>query len=68
MNAAQREVKRCPKEAKESYRRMMEQKLRNKNMRDVWDGVRNITGHKATTSMERGGVQRANDLFFDSSQ
>ena len=36
-------------------------------MRGVWEGVRTITGHKAMTSTEGEGVERANDLnnFFN---
>ena len=67
MKAAQREVKRCLKEAKDCYRQKVEEKLEENNMRDVWEGVRTITGHKARTSPEGGGVERANDLntFFN---
>ncbi|TWW80580.1 putative RNA-directed DNA polymerase from transposon BS [Takifugu flavidus] len=67
MKEAQREVKRCLKEAKNTYRKKVEKKLADNNMRDVWEGVRTITGHKAKTSMEGGGVERANDLnqFFN---
>ncbi|TWW60917.1 hypothetical protein D4764_05G0010070 [Takifugu flavidus] len=67
MKEAQREVKRCLKEAKNTYRKKVEKKLADNNMRDVWEGVRTITGHKAKTSMEGGGVERANNLnqFFN---
>ncbi|KAI3364496.1 hypothetical protein L3Q82_011282, partial [Scortum barcoo] len=37
MKAAQQEVKHCVKEAKDSYRRKVEQKLRENNMREVWE-------------------------------
>ncbi|KAI3362817.1 hypothetical protein L3Q82_001864 [Scortum barcoo] len=43
MKAAQQEVKHCVKEAKDSYRRKVEQKLRENNMREVWEGVKTIT-------------------------
>ncbi|TWW56239.1 Centrosomal protein of 104 kDa [Takifugu flavidus] len=67
MKEAQWEVKRCLKEAKNTYRKKVEKKLADNNMRDVWEGVRTITGHKAKTSKEGGGVERANDLnqFFN---
>lgn len=67
MKDAQREVKRCLKEAKESYRRKVQKKLGENSMQDVWDGVKTNTGHKAKTSTEGGGVERANDLnhFFN---
>ncbi|TWW64024.1 putative RNA-directed DNA polymerase from transposon BS [Takifugu flavidus] len=65
MKEAQREVKRYLKEAKNTYRKKVEKKLADNNMRDVWEGVRTITDHKAKT--EGGGVERANDLnqFFN---
>ncbi|CAM4577340.1 unnamed protein product [Leuciscus chuanchicus] len=44
MKAAQREVKLCVGEAKDNYRRKVEEKLKENNMREVWDGVRTITG------------------------
>ena len=53
MKAAQWVVKRCLNEAKDSYREKVEQKLRENNMREVWEGVRTITGHKARIS--KGG-------------
>ena len=66
MKAAQQEVKHCQRETKDSYREKVEQKLRKNNMREVWEGVRTITGHKAKTSTEGEGVERVNDLnnFF----
>ena len=45
MKAAQLEVKRCVREAKDSYRRKVEQKLRENNIKEVWDGVKTITGY-----------------------
>ena len=40
----------------------MEQKLRENNVRVVWEGVRTITNHIAWTSTEGEGVKRVNDL------
>ena len=57
IKTAQRELKQCLKEAKESYRRKVEHKLMENNMREVWDGVKIITGHKAKT-VQRGGLWR----------
>ncbi|XP_058504789.1 copine-4 isoform X1 [Solea solea] len=51
-----------PPDYKDSYRRKVEQKLRDNNMREVWKGVKTITGHKAKSSTEGGGVERANNL------
>lgn len=44
MNAIQRELKEKIMEAKEKYRRKLERKLKENNMREVWSGMRNITG------------------------
>lgn len=56
------------KEAKDSYRRKVEQKLQQNNMREAWDGMKIITG----CSSKRGGAvegdaDRANqlNLFFN---
>lgn len=54
VKAAQRDVKHCMREAKDSYRRKVEQKLRENCSSDVWDGLRTIIGHKAQTSTEGG--------------
>ena len=62
MKAAQQEVKHCVREAKDSYRRKVEQKLRENNMREVWEGVRTITGHNTKTSATGWTMERANEL------
>lgn len=58
MKAAQREVKRCLREAKDTYRRKVEQKLERNNMREVWNGVKTITGHNTKKSTVGGGLWR----------
>ncbi|KAI3352265.1 hypothetical protein L3Q82_005244 [Scortum barcoo] len=67
MKAAQQEVKHCVKEAKDSYRRKVEQKLRDNNMREVWEGVKTITGLNTKTRAVGGTMERANELndFFN---
>ncbi|KAI3370887.1 hypothetical protein L3Q82_007398 [Scortum barcoo] len=67
MKAAQQEVKHCVKEAKDSYRRKVEQKLSENNMREVWEGVRTITGLNTKTRAVGGTMERANELndFFN---
>ena len=40
----QRELKLSIRESKENYRRKLESKLENNNARDVWGGMREITG------------------------
>ena len=50
------------REAKDSYRRKVEQKLQENNMREVWDGMKTITGCKKSSSTVEGDVVRANQL------
>ncbi|KAI4890987.1 hypothetical protein NFI96_031382 [Prochilodus magdalenae] len=49
LRSAQRELKVHLREAKESYRRKVEQKLRENNMREVWSGMKTITGYMQRT-------------------
>jgi len=63
MKTAQREVKHCVKEAKDNYRRKVEEKLRENNMREVWDGVRTITGHNTKTRTTGGTMEMASELM-----
>ena len=56
------------KEAKDRYRRKLEKKLQENNTRDVWSGMKTITGFQKTGSVGlEGGVARANEfnLFFN---
>lgn len=63
MKSAEREVKQRLKEAKDIYRRKVEQKLSGSHMREVWDGVNTITGHKTkSVTTARGTVEEANRL------
>ena len=50
------------KEAKDAYRRKVEQKLQENNMREVWDGMKTITGCKKSSGTVEGNVVRANQL------
>ena len=67
MKAAQLEVKHCVREAKDSYMRKVEKNLRENNMREVWEGVKTITGHSTKTGAIGGTMERANELkdFFN---
>ena len=67
MKAAQREVNAAWGRQKTNTGRKWSMKLRENNMREVWEGVRTITGHKAKTSTEGEGVERENDLNYHSS-
>ncbi|KAI4902682.1 hypothetical protein NFI96_031745, partial [Prochilodus magdalenae] len=63
LRSAQRELKVHLREAKESYRRKVEQKLRENNMREVWSGMKTITGYmQRTDSATDGDVERANEF------
>ncbi|XP_041827603.1 uncharacterized protein LOC121631042 [Melanotaenia boesemani] len=68
LKRVQRELKHSIRESRDNYRRKLEHKLGDNNIRDVWRGMREITGFQ-----RRGGGaaewdrQRANELnmFFN---
>ncbi|KAI4888279.1 hypothetical protein NFI96_012150 [Prochilodus magdalenae] len=63
LRSAQRELKVHLREAKKSYRRKVEQRLRENNMREVWSGMKTITGYmQRTGSATDGDVERANEF------
>ena len=56
------------REAKDNHKRKLESKLKRNNMRDVWSGMRTITGFQKTGSVGlEGRVDWANELnlFFN---
>ena len=56
------------REAKEDYRRKLEQRLQHNNMREVWDGMKTITGCKKNGNITgEGDAGRTNqlNLFFN---
>ena len=57
-------MKLCLKEAKDTYRRKVENKLRDNNMKEVWQGVNTIIGHRTKAG---GTVEEANEMnaFFN---
>ncbi|XP_070773775.1 transmembrane 4 L6 family member 1-like [Enoplosus armatus] len=64
----QGELKVKIREAKERYRRKLEWKLQQNNIREVWSGMRTITGYRPTNNREAEcSVDRANELnlFFN---
>ena len=68
LKRVQRELKHSIRESKEKYRRKLEFKLENNNTRDVWRGMREITGfQRRGGGTAEGNVQRANEfnLFFN---
>ena len=55
-------------EGKENYKRKLESKLQQNNMKEVWSGMRTITGHgKKADQMLEGDLHEANELnlFFN---
>ncbi|KAI4897881.1 hypothetical protein NFI96_029587, partial [Prochilodus magdalenae] len=68
VRTTQRELKRTIREAKDGYRRKLEWKLQQNNMREVWSGMRTITGFRSSNNGGvEGSVDRANELnlFFN---
>ena len=64
----QRELKHSIRESKENYRRKLESKLENNDTRDVWRGMREITGfQRKGGGTAEGNEQRTNEfnLFFN---
>ncbi|KAI3352640.1 hypothetical protein L3Q82_019221, partial [Scortum barcoo] len=64
----QKELRVQLREAKEQYRRKIEQRMQNNNMREVWEGMKTITGCSSKRGAPiEGDVGRANQLnqFFN---
>ncbi|CAM4691197.1 unnamed protein product [Leuciscus chuanchicus] len=70
LRCVQGELKIKLKEAKEEYRKKVEQKLQENSMKEVWEGMKIITGCKKKSSIVEGDVVRANQLnqFYNSLQ
>ncbi|KAI4880858.1 hypothetical protein NFI96_024792 [Prochilodus magdalenae] len=63
LKRVQGELKVRLKEAKESYRKKVERKLQDNNMKEVWGAMKTITGCKNNRgSSVDGGVDRANQF------
>ncbi|MCI4378807.1 hypothetical protein PGIGA_G00220440 [Pangasianodon gigas] len=63
MKKAQTELREKTKEGKDCYRRKLERELQQKNSREVWRGMRAVTGHGKKTGQGREGVlDDANEL------
>ncbi|KAI4896296.1 hypothetical protein NFI96_007479, partial [Prochilodus magdalenae] len=63
LKRVQGELKIRLKEAKESYRKKVERKLQDNNMKEVWGAMKTITGCKNNSgSSVDGGVDRANQF------
>ena len=55
------------RKCKDDYRRKLEAKLQQNSVRDVWTGMKNITGMKGKDRQTSGSLDRANQLnqFFN---
>ena len=63
MRRVQRELKERIQQGKDSYRRKLEHKLQQNNLKDVWSDLRSITGYKPSGSQTiGGGDEGANEL------
>lgn len=58
----QKELKARLRQGKEDYRRKLELKLQQNNMRDVWTGMKLIIGYKKTSGLDSSNQDSANEL------
>ncbi|TWW79918.1 hypothetical protein D4764_10G0009480 [Takifugu flavidus] len=68
LRSVQKELKRSLKESKDAYRKKVEERLERNQTRDVWSGMRTITGfQKKGIRSADGNVDQANELnqFFN---
>ncbi|TWW62767.1 hypothetical protein D4764_04G0014140 [Takifugu flavidus] len=68
LRRVQRELKRSLKESKDAYRKKLEERLERNQTRDVWSGMRTITGfQKKGIRSADGNMDQANELnqFFN---
>lgn len=52
------------REGKEKYRRKLENSLQQNNLREVWRGMRTITGYKTSSPLLEGNTDYANELYL----
>lgn len=45
------------RESKEAFKRKLESKLQQNNMRDVWSGVKTITGFRVKGNQAKGNLK-----------
>ena len=63
----QHELREMLRTCKDNYRRKLEAKLQLNSVRDVWTGMKNITGMKGKDRQTSGSLDRANQFnqFFN---
>ena len=67
LKTTQKQIKAQTRKCKEDYRKKLESQLQQNNVRDVWSGMKKITGFKGKGDQTDGGLDRANELnrFFN---
>uniref|UniRef100_A0A8C6NVM8 Reverse transcriptase domain-containing protein n=1 Tax=Nothobranchius furzeri TaxID=105023 RepID=A0A8C6NVM8_NOTFU len=67
LRSIQKQLKIKIRDSKEAYRKKMENKLQRNNIRDVWSGMKKITGFKQRKDCTDGSLDTANELnkFFN---
>ena len=59
----QHELREMLRTCKDNYRRKLEAKLQQNSVRDVWAGMKHITGMKGKDRQTSGSLDRANQFF-----
>uniref|UniRef100_A0A1A8RXB6 Reverse transcriptase domain-containing protein n=1 Tax=Nothobranchius rachovii TaxID=451742 RepID=A0A1A8RXB6_9TELE len=67
LRSIQKQLKIKIRDSKEAYRKKLENKLQRNNIRDVWSGMKKITGFKQRKDCTDGSLDTANELnkFFN---
>ncbi|TWW56010.1 hypothetical protein D4764_09G0010600 [Takifugu flavidus] len=66
LRRVQKVLRRGIRRGKDSYRRKLEERLKKSNAREVWRGIKTISGHTKDSGRgpESGGLDWANELNF----
>lgn len=62
IKTSQHELKVRLRQAKRDYKKKLESKLQNNNIREVWRGMKTITGYKERNRQPEGDVDLANEF------
>ncbi|KAJ8367702.1 hypothetical protein AAFF_G00311330 [Aldrovandia affinis] len=60
--ARKKDIKKALREGRNIHKAKLEDKLQRNNGREVWSGMRLITGYKLATGEEEGSLERANEM------
>ncbi|KAJ8366871.1 hypothetical protein AAFF_G00338650 [Aldrovandia affinis] len=58
----QKDIKKALREGRNIHKAKLEDKLQRNNVREVWSGMRAITGYKLATGEEEGSLKRVNEM------